>query len=542
MPDPAILFDLGKIIVAALAAALAARVARAPAIVAFILAGLLLGATGVLEGSASVHLIAETGIVLLLFIVGLELSLEKIRDVGRVALLAGLGQVVFTAAGGFALSLVLGFSAIECVFIATALTFSSTVVVVKVLTQKGELDTLYGRIAVGIFLVQDLVVVVVLTLLSGLGRPEDLTLTSLARSLGGAFGGMAVLLGVALLASRVLLPRLFAWMSFSAEGTFIWSLAWCFLFVFAAEWAGVSVEIGAFLAGLSLARLPYSGALRRRVHPLMSFFVMIFFVSLAVEMEFAAAAQHWGAALVLSLFVLIGNPVIFMAIIARMGYGERTAFLTSVTVAQISEFSFVFAAVGLSAGLIDRAILSLIGVVGLVTIAGSVYMILYNDPLYEFVRRKGLLRLFRAPPEPALAQAGEPPGGHVIVVGMNALGKRIVDDLLAGGEEVVAIDSDPFKLAPLPCRTVPGSADDASVLAEARLNRAKLLVSALQIQDVNNLLAYRCGQAGVPASIHAFDTSVVQELREIGVDHFILPKSAGAKRMASLFREKGLLE
>ncbi len=542
MPDPSILFDLGKIIAAAVVVALIGRAVKAPLIVAYIVAGLILGpATGLLEGTPSVHLIGETGIVLLLFLVGLELSLATIRDVGRVAVIAGLGQVLFTAAGGFALSLLLGFNVVESVFIATALTFSSTVVVVKVLKQKDELDSLYGRIAVGIFLVQDMVVIVALTLLSGLGRPDELTLPAVASSLGLAFGGMAILLMAALLASRYLLPRLFGWISISAEGLFIWSLAWCFLFVIAAERAGVSPEIGAFLAGVSLAQLPYSRELRRRVHPLMSFFVMVFFVALAVEMELEAATRYWEAAAILSIFVLIGNPLIFMWIIARMGYGEKTAFMTSVTVAQISEFSFVFAAVGLSAGLIDEAVLSLIGIVGLVTIAVSVYMILYNQVLYQFLQRRGWLRIFGARPEPAMTGPTETLGDHVIVVGMNALGMRIVQELQAQGEEVVAVDNDARKLAALSCHTVLGSADDASVLSDAGLGQAKLLVSALQIEDVNNLLAFRCRHEGVPSCIHAFDPSVADELREIGATHLILSKSAGTRQLASHFRRLGLL-
>src|SRR5690606_13589938 len=136
-----------------------------------------------------IEIVGEIGIVLLLFLVGLELSLAKIRDVGKVALAAGIGQVVFTAAGGTLIALALGFSLIESIFLATALTFSSTVVVVKVLDQKGELDSLYGRIAVGIFLVQDLVVIIVLTVLAGLGSAETMTFSSIAWDLGRAFGG-----------------------------------------------------------------------------------------------------------------------------------------------------------------------------------------------------------------------------------------------------------------------------------------------------------------------------------------------------------------
>jgi Kef-type K+ transport system membrane component KefB len=211
-----------------------------------------------------------------------------------------------------------------------------------------------------------------------------------------AFGGMTLLLAVAALASKYILPRLFAWVSNSQEALFIWSLSWCFLFVLGAETLELSLEIGAFLAGISLAQLPYNQELRRRVHPLMNFFIAVFFVSLGIQMELSAAQTHIWAAVVLSLFVLIGNPFIFMWIITRLGFGERTSFLTSVTVAQISEFSFIFAAMGLTTGLIGEEILSLIAVVGLITIGVSSYMILYNHGLYRVSRRLGILRIFRA--------------------------------------------------------------------------------------------------------------------------------------------------
>jgi Kef-type K+ transport system membrane component KefB len=540
MTELPILRDLGVIAIAAMVFVLAGRMLRMPTIVAYILAGLAVGpVAGILAATDTVHLVSETGVVLLLFLVGLELSFAKIRDVGRVAVVAGLGQVLFTALGGFLLATLLGFSVVEAVFLGTALTFSSTVVVVKVLGQKSELDTLYGRIAVGIFLVQDLVVIIALTVLAGLGDPSELTAGALAGSLGGAFGGMLLLLGVSLLASRYVLPWLFGWMVGSAEGLFIWSLAWCFLFVVAAELLQISPEIGAFLAGVSLAQLPYNQELRRRVHPLMNFFVMVFFVSLGVEMEIGAAMEHWLAAVVFSLFVLLLKPPIFVFIIARMGYDVRTAFLTSVTVAQISEFSFIFAAVGLSAGLIDESVLSLIGVIGLVTIAGSVYMILYNHGLYALLHDRGWLKMFERSGQSVPKEEEDELRDHVIVVGMNTLGRRIARDLLDGGAEVVAIDSDPAKLAGLECRTVLGNAEHLSVLEEARIEKAALLVSALQIEDANNLLAFRGRAAGVPTAIHAFDRAVVADLKEIGVDHLILSKNAGIQRLVGYMHREG---
>lgn len=542
MTELPIVGDLGIIVIAAVLFLLIGARLRVPPIIAYIAAGLVLGpATGLLEATDSLELLAEMGIVLLLFLVGMELSLDKIRDVGRVAVVAGLGQIGFTAGGGFLLAILLDFDVIPAMVMAFALTISSTVVVVKILTQKGEIESLYGRIAVGIFLVQDLVVILALTLLTGLGEPGSLSASTVLSGIGQAVAGMLVLLAVALLSARYLLPRLFAWIAPSAEGILIWSLAWCFLLVACAELFHLSVEIGGFLAGISLAQLPYNHDLRRRVRPLMNFFVMVFFVSLGVQMEMGTALGHWRAVLALSAFVLVGKPLIFMWLIARGGYGERTAFLTSVTVAQISEFSFVFAALALSNGLIDETVLSVIGMVGLVTIAGSVYLILYNRELYGIMSSLGLLRIFGAGEEKAGEGAEDQLHDHVIVVGQNALGRRIVHGLLDQGEVVVAIDTDRGKLEGLPCRTVLGNVDHLSVLEEASFQRARLLVSALQIENTNALLAYRGSRVGIPTSIHAFDQAVVEDLRESGATHLLQSKNAGIRRLISVLRGMGLL-
>ncbi len=544
--DVPILQELAFVILGATAFAFLARLLHIPSIIAYIAAGLLLGpGLGLISVSYGIEIISELGIALLLFVVGLELSLEKIRHVGRVAVVAGIGQVVFTAAGGIAFCLLLGFDAIESIFIAIALTFSSTVVVVKLLDQKGDLGSEYGRIAVGIFLVQDMVVVVALTLLSGLARYEELEGMAVAQILEGvglAFGGMGILLVAAAVAARWILPPLFAWAASSQETLFIWSLSWCFLFVMGAGALEVSLEIGAFLAGISLAQLPYNHDLRRRVHPLMNFFIAVFFVSLGIQMEFGAVGQIWFPAALLSLFVLIGNPFIFMFIISRMGYGERTSFFTSVTVAQISEFSFIFAALGLSSGLIGEEILSLVGIVGLITIAVSAYMILYNRGLYNVVRRLGILKVFRADPEGDGDGAAFRRSEHVIVVGMNSMGREIVESLRREGLEVVAVDTDPTKFAGMDEPVILGNAEYLSVVEEAGIQDARLLVSALRIEDANRLLAYRCREVGTPCAIHAFDAEMAQDLRRLDVAFLIDSREEGLIRVAEALQEGGVLQ
>ena len=539
MADEFFLRSLGLIVMGGAFFSVAAGWIRMPTIVAYMLAGLVIGPlTGLVEISHALELISEIGIALLLFIVGLELSLEKVRDVGKVAVVAGIGQVVFTAVIGYGLCVLLGFNWVESAFLATALTFSSTVVVVKLLDEKHEMDTLYGRIAVGIFLVQDLVAIVMLTFLAGLGT-GSVDASTAATSMVKAFAGVAALLVLG--AARWLLPGPFAWAARSPETNVIWSLSWCFLIVLAAELFGLSLEIGAFLAGLSLAQLPYNNDLRRRVHPLMNFFIAVFFVSLGVKMELSAAFEHSGSVLLLSLFVIIGNPVIFIWIILRMGYGERTSFFTAVTVAQISEFSFILVAMGVRAGLIAPSILSITALVGLITITVSAYMILYNGPLYRLVKTSGALRLFGRHAVEEAPHVSLQPHGHFIVVGINSLGRELVRLLRARGEHVLAIDTDPRKLSGLEFDMLLGDAGDPNVLAEANVGGARMLVSALTIEETNDLLAYRCRAAGTPCAVNVMDLSATENLLAMEVCFMLVPKVDGVSAQDAELRKVGVI-
>jgi Kef-type K+ transport system membrane component KefB len=535
--------SLGVIIVGAALFSLAARRIKVPTIVAYLLAGLVIGpGLHLVELTASLEMISEVGIVLLLFLVGLELSLDKIRGVGRAALKAGLAQVGLTAGGGYLVSWGLGFKPVESLCLAIALTFSSTVVAVKLLEEKGQFNSLHGRLSVGILLFQDLVVLVLLTLLAGITPESKFNLLSVSLDLGKALGGMGLLIALVLLASRFLLPRPLAWAARSPSALFIWSLCWCFFIVISAYTLHLSPESGAFLAGLGLAQLPYNRDLRRRVHPLMNFFIAVFFVSLGVEMDLNAAAIPWGSALSLALFVLAGKFVILMWTLARMGYTERTAHFTATTLSQISEFSFIFTAAAVKAGWIDHAIMSLVALVGLITISLSSFLILYNEPLLAGGRRLGLFRLFRAAGSEQELPAAPARRGHVMVVGMNTMGRLLVGRLHELGERVLAIDTDPLKLAGLPCETMLGNVEYLSVLEEAGLPEAKLLVSALRIEPTNDLLAYRCRSFHVPCSIHVVDLSVVDNLLEMDANYLMIPKVDGIKLQNQKLKEMGFLK
>ncbi len=552
MAEIGLIESIGVMIVSAAVVVLLTRRLNVPTIVLYILTGLVLGPVlGVLAvdtGTAdeemtdgALGVVSEIGIALLLFLVGLELSYEKIKDVGKVTVLAGLAQVVLTGVFGFVLCLLLGFSLIESMFIATALTNSSTVLVVKLLEKKKQTNSVFGHIAIGMNLAKDLALVAVLTIVVAVGAPEEFDPATEIGRLLGMMAGIVVAGIVVIAAARFALPAVMDWASRSHETLLIWALFWCFTLVVFAEWIGLSSAIGAFVAGVSLAQIRTSSVLQQQLHPLMNFFLAVFFIAVGAQMQVEAAAGYWRASLAITAFVIIVNPIICMWLVTRFGYGERTSFLASVPMAQISELSFVFAAVGLSVGMIGDAVASMITVVGLVSIIISSYLILYSERLYAMAKRWGALRPFRAEKLPDPLPRADELSDHVILLGMNALGRDLARVLHERGETVLAIDNDVRKLEGLPCRTMVGNVEFPSLLEEAGLARAKLGISALQIEETNNLFAFQCKRHGVPVAIHAFDRSVFDELRRIGVDYMIDSKSQGGTEVATRLYERGVV-
>lgn len=541
--DYQLLLHLGFIVITAATFAFVGKLIRMPTIVGYILAGVVLGPLlKLIEIDDSLDLISELGIALLLFLVGLELSFEKIKDLGRVALILGGCQVLLTAIGGTLVAYSMGFGLIEAIFLGGTVTFSSTVVVIKLLDQKGVMNRLYARISVALFLAQDIVVIGALTVLTGFGGSEPLTPMEMAINFSQAFGGMALLLTLALIAARYLLPKPFAWAARSPDTVFIWALCWCFLVVMLAHQFHLSVEIGAFLAGIAIAQLPIHEDLHRRLHPLMAFFIAVFLVTLGIKMDLSSFSRVWPTALGLSAFVLLIKPIIVFNILARIRFSEYTAFQTAVATGQVSEFAFILLALGATTGLIGADIVALGGLVGIITIALSSYLIIHSEALYRLFARTGVLRIFRAKQEDDV-EALLHRKAHSIVVGMNALGREIVQQLTQRGERVLAIDTDPNKLEGLGTADILiGNVEYQSVVEEIGLREAKIVVSALQIEDTNHMLAYRCRSAGVPCAIHAFDVSVVDDLLDLDTTYLMMPAADGVVQQRKLMQQEGVFE
>jgi len=496
--------------------------------------------TGLVAPTAQVELFAEVGVALLLFLVGLELSVSKLRRLGGTAAVAGMVQVGVTFAAGYGVSRAMGFPGGAAAVLGLAVAFSSTVVVVKLLDRMGGLDSLTGRLSIGILLVQDVLVAVALTVFGSLAGGDDAGGSALA-SLGVALAAVTGVGAAGAVLVRWFLPGFMDWLEESPEALFLFALSWAFGFILVAEHFHLSVELGAFLAGILLAQLRQSHELWRRTRPVVDFFLAVFFVSLGSHMDLGSVSGRWGALLVLGAMVLTVKPVVTAVVLGLLGQPRRAALEAGVTLGQVSEFSFILVGLAVASGTVEPDLGGFVGLLGMLTIAVSAFLVPRGPGLASFLERRGVLGVL-----PGGVGEGEekpaPETGHVVVVGMNTLGRSLVTGVSGLGGPVVAVDTDPAKLRDLQVQTVEGDVTLPSVGAEAGLERARLVVSALHIEEANNLIVWRARSLGVPVSVHAFDPSLAGELLEIGADHLILPKQEGVGLMESRLRALGVMD
>ena len=463
---------------------------RQPLIVSFIAVGLIVGpsALDLVRSGKQIELLSELGIAVLLFLVGIKLDVKLVRSLGKVALLTGLGQVAFTSILGFLIGLGLGLDPVTSLYVAVALTFSSTIIIVKLLSDKREIDSLHGQIALGFLIVQDLVVVLAMVVLSAIGIGS-------AQVAGGAPGGGvtgvlgvlvsgAALLGFVVVFVRYIANPLTERLAHSPELLLIFALALAALTAGLGEMTGLGKEVGGLLAGVALASTPYRESIAARLAPLRDFLLLFFFIALGTAIDLSLLGSNLTAAAVFSIFVLIGNPLIVLVIMGALGYRKRTGFLAGLTVAQISEFSLIFITMGVSLGHLGQDALGLVTLVGLVTIAASTYMITYSHQLYALF--EPLLGVFeRSDPnrESAPPVEGSHPRRHaVILFGLGRFGTAIGLRLRKRGIDVLGIDFNPSTIRRwhrLGLEARYGDATDPEFLAELPIRTADWVVCTI---------------------------------------------------------------
>jgi Kef-type K+ transport system membrane component KefB len=480
-------FEISGLLVLAAGVGFIGHLLRQPLIVSFIAVGILAGpsALDITRSSEKISVLSELGIALLLFLVGLKLDVKLVKSLGAVSLSTGLGQVAFTAIIGFFICLSLGFDAVASLYIAVALTFSSTIIIVKLLSDKREVDSLHGQIALGFLIVQDIVVVIAMIVLSaiGIGAQSEASLGAVA----GVFLAGGVMLAVVLIFIRYVATPLTETLALRPELLLLFAVALAASFAAVGEYLGFGKELGGLLAGVALASTPYREALAARLAPLRDFLLLFFFVALGSKLQLTHVGVGILASLVLSLFVLIGNPLIVMVIMGVMGYRKRTGFLAGLTVAQISEFSLIFMAMGVSLGHVDASALGLVTLVGLITIAASTYMITYSHQLYAIC--EPLLPSFErngAAREAGAAHQSQGDRYDVVIFGLGRYGEAIASRLKNCGQRVLCVDFNPRAVQDWQARggdAIYGDVTDPEFVATLPLVGVDWVISAIADQD-----------------------------------------------------------
>ncbi|MAZ69499.1 cation:proton antiporter family protein [Porticoccus sp.] len=539
-----VFLEIGVILGLAAIGGFIAQFLRQPLIVAFIAIGILVGPSGLgmVSHSSEIELFARLGIALLLFVVGLKLDLHIIRTVGPVALASGLGQVLFTSVVGYLIALLMGMSPVTALYVAVALTFSSTIIIVKLLSDKREVDSLHGRIAVGFLIVQDIVVVLVMIGLTAFGQAEE-GINIGREALVILLKGALMLIGVALL-MRYVLPRLLQRMAHSSELLMLFAIAWAVLGASIGDLLGFSKEVGAFLAGISIASTAYREQVAARLVSLRDFLLLFFFIELGASLDILNLGGQLGTAMIFSLFVLVGNPLIVMAIMGYMGYRKRTGFLAGLTVAQISEFSLILAALGLSLGHLEQDTVGLITLVGLITISVSTYMILYSHPLYA--RLAPWLSIFerKVAYRELSTTAGDEEKVDILLIGLGRFGASVATNLRQRGCRLLAVDFDPQAVQ---YHTRDGyavrygDAEDPEFIASLPLSRATWVVSTVRDRAINRMILHGLKEQGYKGkvAISAAGSYDAKFFEQAGVDMVLVPYTDAAREAAAqLFPQK----
>jgi Kef-type K+ transport system membrane component KefB/Trk K+ transport system NAD-binding subunit len=512
---------------------------RQPLIIMFLATGILAGPSGlgIIKSYDEIELLAHIGIALLLFIVGLKLDLHLIRTTGPVALATGLGQIIFTSIIGFIIATALNMSFLTAAYVAVALTFSSTIIIVKLLSDKKEIDSLHGQIAIGFLIVQDIAAILALVGLTTIGSSvaEEgsvyiSTMITAAKGLG--------LLGVVALLMKYILPPLTKRLAYSLELLVLFAIAWAVLLSAASDLLGFSKEVGAFLAGVSLASTEYRESIGARLTSLRDFLLLFFFVDLGARLDWSTVGSQLGASLIFSLFVLIGNPLIVLIIIGIMGYRRRTGFLAGLTVAQISEFSLIVAALGLSIGHITNETVGLITLVGVVTIFISTYMILYSGQLYRLLSVP--LKVFeRRDPyrEAAMDSLKETAAVDAVLVGLGNYGNELAEYLLRRDKTILGVDFDPGVLSRWREQGVPvlyGDMADPEMHEQLPLNKARWVISTVRSKDMNLALVHHLKIKGYDGKIAltATNEEEANEFESAGAHLVFRPFSDAAEQAA----------
>ncbi len=537
-----IFYDIGLVIIVATFIAYFARFLKQPLILAYLLGGIAIGPVGfkLISNADVITTLAEIGIAFFLFIVGLEMNLGNLKKLGKPIMFAGVGQVVFTLIISYFICLFF-FSPLVSLIIAFAITSSSTMVVVKLLSDKGELETLHGRIAVGILLVQDIAAILALSFLQTNGVTSLLIVSSLTKGI--------LLLSTTLFASFFIIPYIFKLAARSQELLFASTVAWLFLVSIFANLLGFGIAIGAFVAGVTLAQLDYRLEIISRVKPIRDFFTIIFFVSLGMIIVPSLPSAAFAPIVLLTLFVIFGNPLVVVIIMGLIGFGKKVSFLTGISIGQASEFSLIFATQAFIVGMLDQNSLSIVTIITAITLVTTTYFIKYSKEIYARLDKP--LSIFEIRKK-KIYELSHKPEDHfdAVLFGCDRVGYSILKTFKKLKYKFLVVDFNPEVIHDLASQRINclyGDFDDPEIIKNINLKRPKLFISTIPDHRANIRLITKVREASKKAIIFVTATSINEalELYNKGADYVIMPHFLGGEHASYIvenLREKGIIK
>lgn len=503
-----LLNDIGIAVLAATTLGLLSYWLKQPIIIGYLIAGALVGPQvgfGWVHEQESIEIISQIGLVLLLFVVGLEMNLKELLASGRQLLVAGFGQFLICAVLGVAFFGSLGYglrgSSSEGLYLALLCGLSSTAIVVKLLYDKGELDTLPGRLTLGILVLQDVYAIFILAFQPSLADPAvGPILKAIVATVGLLVGGFLV--------SKYVLRRIYLSIDAAPEMVLAVSAGWCVAVAATATALGLSKEMGALIAGVSISAFPFSIYVTAKALPLRDFFLTLFFVSLGMKIITPSWAMV-GPVLGIAAFTVLSRFLSVYPLVMLSGGGRRAAFVTSINLAQISEFSLVIASLGVHYGHIGaRTVANIIYAMAL-TAAVSSYGIRFSHPLYlAFSRVVDRIR----PQAWAERQPPAPTQNHDIAILGYHRGARAVVEAIERSQpallrRILVVDFNPVVLEELKSKGVDrmfGDISSLSTLRHAHLDHSKLILSTipdLLLRGIDNLGLVRLCKAVAPRAV-----------------------------------------
>lgn len=529
--------QLSLILVVAAGISIVMRVLRQPLIIGYILTGVLVGPVflDLIHDHQAFESFSEIGIALLLFIVGLGLNIGVIKSTGKPVLLIFFANIIAMLLVGFGAAELFGFKFVEGLILGLGLLFSSTIVIIKSLSDKKETQRLYGQIAVGVILVEDILATLVLLFIAA---------TSGTSTIFGDFGKLAIngvcLAAILTLTGAYIMPRLAKFFAHSQELLFGFALAWAFGVASAFDMAGFSIEVGALFAGVSLASLPYAQEISTRLKPLRDFFLLLFFVALGEQLNVGSLQDALIPALALSAAALLIKPLTVMASMGVLGYTSQTNFKAAIHLSQISEFSIIVGVLALNNGLIRSELVDILTLTAMITIGISSYLMKYDDVLYrKFAKQLQFFEKHNAKAEKRAAA-----GYKLVLFGYHKGGHEFVKAFREMRKRYVVIDFNPEVIETLThqhINHVYGDATDYELLEEVGVQRAEIVVSVIPDAATNLLLLkylYK-HNPDVVFICHANDYDDAAKLYRHHATYVILPHLIGSERMSAFIRQNG---